>query len=189
MKKAIIILYTFVLILFIFYLSPIGINLNYYSDTIGVVCICFLFICFFILCIYKAYIGIKYQKYTRLVIITIMFVLTFLFLFILSILIINMSEKKFYPEKFFVREYKISSNKKIVIDNWDCGATCLAQISLGVYRNIGFIYLYNNLLTCEHIDDVELIDINEDYAVVSRIRSSYNERTICNLKEGLIIYY
>lgn len=85
-----------------------------------------------------------------------------------------------------IRSYLVSENQNILIDNWDCGATCPFQVSIYLQTERYGKTFEKELLSCLHISDVELSDITIDSAKIARL---VGDSSRCSHKEGDIIYY
>jgi hypothetical protein len=113
-----------------------------------------------------------------LIVIGIVVALTMVYFFVAT----PAKEDVFKNGERITHTYQISADKKVLIDNWDCGATCASHT---------YVYLQTRkekklLFSCEHVPNIELSDFTATSAKISKIDG---DGTSCRYKEGDVINF
>lgn len=84
--------------------------------------------------------------------------------------------------------YKVDSERQLVVDNWDCGATCDFHTKVYVQTETWHGKSKKTLLSCIGVLDVTLTDVGMKSAKIEhmdRTRSTNN----CPYSDGDILHY
>jgi hypothetical protein len=93
-------------------------------------------------------------------------------------------------EHIIEREYQITENKKIIVDTWDCGATCDNNTALYLIDSSDEIDLKEKqLLSCYGILNIELSDVTETSAKISLINGDTDNIQNCGYYIDDVIEY
>ncbi|WP_299207396.1 hypothetical protein [uncultured Dokdonia sp.] len=85
-----------------------------------------------------------------------------------------------------IHTYIVSDNKDLLVDNWDCGATCPFQTKVILQTKSGEEINEEELLSCLHISDLELSEISHNSVRITRMIGDDSE---CDYKEGDLLFY
>ena len=92
---------------------------------------------------------------------------------------------------YIIHKYRISENKEIIVDNYDCGATCSYNTTVSIkkiYKNKQSVYKV--LFSCEHVRDIELGEITYRSARIIKIDGlAQNTSVTCRYKIGDLIKF
>ncbi len=88
----------------------------------------------------------------------------------------------YYANKPYITKYPISDSKTLVVDTWDCGATCDYTIKVVMVEKIGDgKYEDREILNC-YATSFEVSNITENSAVLNNVY--IGENSSCSYKEG-----
>jgi hypothetical protein len=84
----------------------------------------------------------------------------------------------------FRDHYKLSDGNSLVVDTFDCGAACTSHTE--IYKISSEGVQSENIVSCKGVSDIELKNITDHSALISKVTGSGEE---CHIQEGDTINY
>lgn len=104
------------------------------------------------------------------------------------VLPISPSEYEDRNPDYIIHRYPVAANKELIVNNWNCGATCAFHITVYLKDTTSDTRKNTVIIDCDHVNNIQLTDITERSAKIKSLEIT-DENLSCKYRQGDIIWF
>ncbi len=115
-------------------------------------------------------------------------ILLIIIVLVIAVIVFKKTTPSQNPERIS-HTYTISADKILVVDNWDCGATCPSHTSVYI-KELNKDSKKTTIFSCDYLADIEFTNIGTNSATISKmLTTKETNNSECAYKEGDIVSF